>query len=188
MPQDILKPLTNNLPGEQTNRFRNEHVEAIQEHIISGGEAPLNSVQQRLLERWRFADEMIREGKLKRTEIAKQIQQKFDVSRDTSFRDLVNAESVFSSSFPMNKKYSIGILIEEYRMHITKAADDKDWKSVAALGKTMAEFWKIYPDAPPNDSPKTIIFNIVENVVKDDTVTMDAAFEIIEKELQKEDE
>lgn len=188
MPEDILKPLQANLPERQNNRFRDEHVDAIREHIISGGEASLSPLQQRLLERWRFADEQIRDGKLKRSDIAKLIIDKFQVSRDTAFRDLVNAENVFSSSFPMNKKYQIGLLIEEYTQHIKVAALGKDWKAVAALGKTVAEFWKAYPDTVPAESPKTFIFNIVNSAVEKEVLTEDAAFDIIENELNKEDE
>lgn len=101
-----------NLPAKEevSNRYDSPNVEVIERYLASAGEGIiLTELQQKILERLRFADERIRQnnGRFKRNEIANQVMMRFNVSRDTAFKDIVNAEHVFSSSAPLNKKYEI---------------------------------------------------------------------------------
>jgi hypothetical protein len=90
------------------------HRETIELYLISEtGAVELNEKQKLLLQRWEYADELIRLKEIRDRETqAKMIMRKFDVSRTTAYQDIVNAENVFSSSTPLNKKYRIGLRIE----------------------------------------------------------------------------
>jgi hypothetical protein len=117
-----------------SKRFLDGNREVIQRYVEAGGEGvELNDVQMKLLERWRHADEMIRQsffGKYQlREDIANALKTKFEISRDTAYRDIVNAEHVFSSSAPLNKKYFIQRRIEYITYIISelnKAIEIKD--------------------------------------------------------------
>jgi hypothetical protein len=192
-------------------RFIDGNREVIQRYIDAGGEGvELNEIQQRLLDRWRFADELIRQsffGKYQlREDIANAIRSKFDVSRDTAYKDIVNAEHVFSSSAPLNKKYFIQRRIE-WICHIiselTKPIErknekgdvidtyiDEDKSAIAAKYEAILQkYVAIYPDYVPMRSPKTIIYNIQQNLLTTG-ITTEEAFtdaDVIITQLTKDD-
>src|SRR5205085_3059250 len=140
--------LENNLIPDSTNdkeRSKSTHIDIIEAYMIAGGEGiSLSPHQEGILDRLRFADEKIRQGqgRFKRDEIAGMIRMKYGISRDTAYRDIVNAERVFSSSYPLNKQYEIGCQIEEFKKLIRLASSESDWKAVAMLGKVLVELYK----------------------------------------------
>jgi hypothetical protein len=87
------------------------------------GSVVLNETQQTLLTRWQAADEYIRRNEMRREAIAKLIMGRFSVSRVTAYQDIVNAENLFASSTPLNKKYRIGLRIEFIEMKIAELYD-----------------------------------------------------------------
>jgi hypothetical protein len=141
------------------------HRDIILNHLEQAGSTVLTEIQKELLERWTFADEIIRRnvGFKKREAIAGMIMHRFDVCRATAYADIVNAEYVFSSSAPRNKKYLIGIRIDALEQNIMMATVERDWQSVAMLEKVMLGYIKEYPDYQPARSPKTIVFNVTQN-------------------------
>ena len=150
-----------NLPKK---RFSDSSREDILTYFESGGEESgiqLTDKQKDLIERWRFADEKIRENKYKREQIANFITNKFGVCRDTAYKDMVNAEYVFSSSFPLNKRYLIGSRIEFLQRKINDAFSDKEYEVAARLELVLQKYIKDYPDYVPPRSPK--IINLVIN-------------------------
>lgn len=88
--------------------------ESIELYLVSDeGSVELNETQKKLLKRWEYADELIRIQEIRgRETIATLLMRRFTVSRTTAYQDIVNAEAVFSSSTPLNKKYRVGIRIE----------------------------------------------------------------------------
>src|SRR5690348_5938119 len=87
---------------ELSKRYESSHIEVIQLYLASGGiGVELSEFQKTLLDRLRFADEMIRQnhGRYKRNEIANKIMMQFDINRDTAYKDIVNAQHVFASSY-----------------------------------------------------------------------------------------
>lgn len=142
-------------------------------YLEAGGEEnsdgiTLTEKQLELIDRWRFADEKIRERKYKREQIAQfliarsaEIGKK--ISRDTAYRDIVNAEYVFCSSFPLNKKYLIHQRIEFLQMKINDCYINNDYLNAALLEKVLQKYIDSYPETQPMRSPKTIIFNVQNN-------------------------
>jgi hypothetical protein len=186
-------------------RFNTENRDVIERFLESGGDdelVKLNDKQKELLDRWRYADEILRENKtFKREIIANKISAKFDVSRDTAFRDIMNAEHVFLSTTPLNKKYWIQRRIEYIQAIIDKLLhaafeENPDQKRVNENGKIewnitppvsdinyeLAVKWEAvlqkyiaaYPDFLAPRSPKTIVFNVQQNILNTN-ITLDQA-------------
>lgn len=162
-----------------------ENWEVIEQYLIAGGVGiELTELQQRMLERWQFIDEKLRQSKYRRYEIWSMVSVRFGVSVDTARRDMVGAEYVFASTSPLNKKYKIAVRIEFLERQINLAAASNDYKAVAMLESTLQKYYDIYPDAPPPRAPKNIILNFSRTVVEKDTIeTLDAEF-IINKEIE----
>lgn len=164
------------------------NLEVIKEFLLAGGEGvELTDKQKHLLDRWEFADEKIREnmGKLSRTDIAKLLVYKFGVTLRTAKADMLHAEKIFSSSNPINKAYHIGIRIEFLEKQILKAANEKDYKAVASLEKTLAKYFEIYPDITPVEVPKKLIFSFDVEKLLTKVVDVSKAEDLIDKQLEK---
>jgi hypothetical protein len=178
MANDILE---NKLLGES-------NLEVIESYLVSEpGAVTLTDKQQELLARWSYADELIRKSEMRRETIAQMICRKFDVGRHSAYQDIVNAEKVFASSTPLNKKYRIQIRIEFIEMKINElyagvqyeAEDPKEEdvlekvariacnkeyiQEAIMLEKVLERYYKQYPDLVQPRSPKNIIFNIQHN-------------------------
>lgn len=183
--------------------------EVIEQYLVSDpGTVVLNDVQQKLLQRWEYADELIRRFEHKREEISRLLMRKFNISRNTAYQDIVNAENLFASSTPLNKKYRIQLRIEYLEMKITEIYEgikleaptrDEDgndyqedilakigcieanreyYREAAMLEKVLAKYYEMYPDLVVPRSPKNIIFNIQNNQLPAAPMT---AAEAIEK-------
>ncbi|OLY92283.1 hypothetical protein SAMN05444008_11549 [Cnuella takakiae] len=159
--------------------------EAIELYLVSEeGTVTLTDKQQELLQRWEYADELIRQKEIRKREaIAKLIMFKFKVSRTTAYQDIVNAEHVFASSTPLNKRYKVQTRIEFLEEKIDElygkvepstVGEDMDVIDAAmqrknneeyinqavALEKVLQKYYDIYPDIRPARSPKKIVFNV----------------------------
>lgn len=162
--------------------------EAIELYLIAGGEGiELTEEQTQKLERWTFADEMIRTnmGKLSRFEISRLIETRYNVSGYMARNYMNAAEAVFSSSSPINKKHRIQLRIEFLEKQSRKAADAKNFDAVASLEKSIAKYLEIYPEVQPDQSPKTIIYNILNTRVAEETLPTEEADYIIEEQLKQ---
>lgn len=172
----------------QKTRFNDANREEIQYYLAEGGKSSgveLSAKQLQILERWRYADERIRENKYTREQIAKFIMGKFDVCRDTAYRDIVNAEHVFASTAPLNKKYITQRRIEFLEKKINDCYIKGETMIAAMLEKVLQKYIEKYPDALLPHSPKTIIYKIVQNNV---TVNQDAIVQEAEEAFGKTDE
>ncbi len=170
-------------------RYSDDNREEILAFLESGGSdtvIELTDKQKELLDRWKFADEKIREQKYKRYQIAEFIMAAKNVSRDTAMRDIVNAEYVFSSSFPLNKKYLIGQRIEFLQKKINDAYTDNDRLNAALLEKQLCKYIEMYPEFKAPQSPKTIIYKFQQNnFINNQTVAdADAKAETVIKRLE----
>jgi hypothetical protein len=95
--------------------------DVIELYLVSEeGQVLLNDKQKELLQRWQYADELIRQHVMKRSDIAVMIEVKFKVSKVTALQDIVNAENLFASSTPLNKRYRIQLRIEFLEMKISE--------------------------------------------------------------------
>ena len=144
-------------------RFNDETIDSLTRYLQAGGEDSgimLSDKQLVLLDRIRFADEKIRENKYKREDIANFIKSKYGICRDTAFKDIVIAEAVFSSSYPLNKKNEIQLRVEYLKKKINDAYIDKDVFNAVGLEKQLREYLKMYPDYAPPRSPKNITYII----------------------------
>jgi hypothetical protein len=166
---------------------KTRHSEANRDPIIryleAGGEGNeegliLTDKQRVLLDRWNFAAEKIREQKYRREQIANFIIGVYKISRDTAYRDIVNAEHVFACSYPINKKFLIQLRIEILQKRINDAYIDGDRFNAVKMEKELREYIKMYPETALAQSPKTIVFNLQQNVfqTKED-ITHEEAFQ-----------
>jgi len=180
----------------QTKRFNDETIETLTRFIQSGGDSSgieLLDSHKKILDRIRFADEKIREsnGKYKREDIAGFIRGKFEVCRDTAYKDIVMAEAIFSSSYPLNKKYEIQARIELLKKKIWDCYIAKDFFNAAQLEKVLYNYYKIYPDEVPKRSPKNIYYIIQNNNVHVTNLTLEQAAqeaEFLAIELEKKED
>lgn len=147
----------------------------------------LSAKQQELFNRWQFAAEKIREQKYKREVIANFIAGSFNVSKDTAWRDIVNAEYVFSAGHPLNKKFIIHNRIEFLQAKINEAYIDKDYQSAAMLEKVLQRYIELYPEIHAATRPQQVIF-LVNNNLHVTNITHEQAYqdadEVI-KQLEK---
>ncbi len=142
-------------------RFNTDSVETLQRYLQTGGiegGIELTAKQEELLDRARFADELLRKNEYKREEIANVIKVKYGISRDVAFNAIVTAESLFSSCYPLNKKYLVGSRIEFLQKKIEDCYIDKDVFNAVGLEKQLREYIKMYPDFEPPRSPKNITY------------------------------
>lgn len=150
----------------------------------------LTEKQQELADRWLFAAAKIREMKYSREQIAKFIIGTFEVSRDTAFRDMVNAEYVFSCSYPINKQFFIQCRIEYLVKRINEVRIDNDLKGSILEGKLERELrgWlEMYKEVKPQKSPKTINY-IVQNNLITTTQTADQVLQDADELIKKLEE
>lgn len=172
--------------GSVSIRFNLKYREEIIDYLEQGGidsGIQLSDKAQVLLTRWRYADEVIRENRYKRELVAQKIVNKFGVSRDTAYKDIVNAEMVFASSTPLNKRYWIQNRIEYLQQKIDDCYIDKDRISAAMLEKTLMKLIELYPDYAPPRAPQAIIFNITNNYQFN--ITPEQAFENAEYVIEQ---
>lgn len=174
-------------------RFNDSNREDILTYLEAGGAesgVELTDKQKQLLERYKYADEKIREDKHKRETVANFIMAKFSVSRDTAYKDIVNAEFIFSSSYPLNKRYIISNRIEYLQKKINDCYTDKLYYEAAQLEKVLQKYIADYPDFLPPRAPKQIILNIQNNILAT-TMNAEQAFDMaadIAKQLENNDD
>lgn len=170
-------------------RFNDDTIDSLTRYLQAGGDdsgVELSEKQLEILDRARFADEKLRENKYKREDIANFIKAKYLVSRDTAFKAIVIAENLFSSSYPLNKKFMIGQRIEFLQKKINDCYFDKDVFNAAALEKQLREYIKMYPDFTPPRSPKNITYIINGDIHQtQNNLTVEQASEIAEELLIK---
>src|SRR3954454_2613376 len=117
-------------------RYTDANREEILVYLQAGGTENeegllLTEKQQKLLIRWQFAAAKIREQKYRREQIARFIINEFKVGRDTAYRDIVNAEYIFSCSYPKNKNFLIQTRIEFIIQKINIAYQNNDFLSAS---------------------------------------------------------
>lgn len=125
------------------------------------GEVTLTPTQQELMEKWRYVDELIKKGEIRtREKLALHIMDHFSVSRDTAFRYMANAEYVWSSSYPMNKRYEIALRIDFVKEKIDVLYEKKCYKEAVSLEKVLKDYLDAYPQLREKQRPTKTIFNI----------------------------
>lgn len=134
--------------------------ETIELYLVADeGSVELNEVQKKLLKRWEYADELIRMKEIRgRETIAQLIMRMFHVSRTTAYQDIVNAESVFASSTPLNKKYRIGNRIEFLEKKI-----DELYGNVRPYEPTPEELEVLGPGQEPQEDIMAKVLRIQGN-------------------------
>lgn len=167
----------------KTNKA-DENWEVIEQYIIAGGEGvPLTDLQRSMYERWVFIDEKLRQNRFRRYEICNAVKLHFGVSIDTAKRDMVGAEMVFSSTFPLNKKYKTATRIEFLERQISRAAAENDYASVAKLEAILQKYIETYPDSTAPRSPKKIVMQFIQNNIQGEIIDTKDAELIIDEEL-----
>jgi hypothetical protein len=178
---------------QKKQRFSDTNREDLLTYLEQGGPESgieLTPKQAELLDRYKYADQLIRSGKYKRDTVANMIIAKCEVSRDTAYKDIINAEYLFSSSYPLNKRYLIGLRIELLQKQIRRAFVIKDYMAAAQLEKVLQKYIADYPDFLPPRAPKQIVLNIQNNILNTD-MTAEQAFTMaadIAKRLEGNDD
>ena len=183
MKNEIEKLITAGLSSQRGNTNR----EIILSYLEAGGEGiELTDLQTELLERWSRADELIKRniGKKNREEIANILRSIYKYHRATAYKDIMDAEYVFASSKPWNKKYLIGLRIENCMKRIRDAQLSGDTKFEGVMEATLQKYIDMYPDDIINPSPKTLIFNIDNRSINGQVLPIEEADIIIEESLK----
>lgn len=150
-------------------RYNDMHRDNIIRYIEAGGDGNTEGVaiteyENKLLQRWIFADEKLRENKYKRQVVVNLICSLFKVGNDTAWRDVVNAEVVFCSTRPLNKKSINGRRIEYIESLIYKLVTDRDFETAVKWEKELREYLRMYPETERKQSPKNIILLFQQNI------------------------
>ena len=144
-------------------RFNDANYDDIELYIQAGGEyseIQLTDKQKQLLDRWRYADERLREHRYTQEQVVKFIMGKYTVCRDTAYRDLKNAERLFISLYPLNKKYEIQNRIEFLKKKIHDQYIGGDPIGASMNEKTLQKYIGMFPETQLPHSPKIIVFEI----------------------------
>lgn len=94
--------------------------------------------EKKLLDRWNFADNLIRTYQDSRT-IIEMIMAKFKISEATAYRDLAYAKRFFGSINIGDKDYYRSIYAEQLEEYAKQAASKMDYKTATAAIKEAAE-------------------------------------------------
>lgn len=166
--------MANSLLDNRNKKDSNREV--IELYLVSdAGTVELNDQQKLLLKRWEYADELIRIKEIRTRELqAQMIIRVFGVSRTTAYQDIVNAEAVFASSTPLNKKYRIGLRIEFLEKKI-----DELYGNVKTYEPTPEELEALQEGQQPHEDPFAKMYRMEQN---EEYITQAIA---LEKVLQK---
>jgi hypothetical protein len=172
-------------------RFKSENRDAILDFVeCADGSVVLNDIQQTMLMRARFADELMRqEGEFCiRENVLKRVMEHFDVSRDTANKDIVFAQDIFYTLSPLNKKFEIQRKIEllnrtNYEIKKSMYDDkgvycfDNDKHNIIARNEGIIQkYLSEFPEFIEARSPKNINYIIVQNnLTINNTVTVEKA-------------
>ena len=161
------------------------NIETIRSYFIAGGIGiELNELQEDLKNKIVFADETVRSktGLLSRENIANIIAERLSVSRATAYNYMRYAEEIFSTSNPLNKKYLIQLRIDWCMQMANKCVLQKDLENAGKFEALAQKYISIYPDINKEQAKRTQVF-VLPVAVKNETLTEDAAFEIINNSL-----
>jgi hypothetical protein len=170
----------------QRRRFNQDLIQTLTDYIQQGGDSSgieLTEKDNEVLDRVRFADEKIRENKFSRELIAKSLIGKYNICRDTAYKMIIMAEHIFSSSYPLNKNAEIERRIEFLKKVINDCIIDKDFLAASNFEKSLQKYIDMYKDVTPKRSPKTIVYNI-QNNIHQTNVTVEQAMEETEGVLK----
>lgn len=187
-----------NVPDIQKKRFNEDNRDAILQFMEAGGDGNdegivLTEKQLDLYKRWNLAAEKIRERKYKREQVANFIIAAFNVSRDTAYKDIVNAEYVFAASCPLNKKFLIQQRIELLQIKINECYINNDAFNAGQLEKILQKYIDNYPEtiqSRPLANLNFIVNNTTNNLIVTDMTAakaFDAADKIINEMEDKDD-
>lgn len=188
---NILKP--RDIKGE-TN------YDVILRHYLAHTLDELPEKLSAMLDRWKMANSLLREGILvkeegqengrrvfKHTQIAAYLVEYYGISYRTANEDIANAKNFFLPEKSRNEKeFARGVMIEWGKEMMFAAYQDKDYKSAGMLWKGLMEIQGLDKDDPDlPDYAKTILPQLV---IVDDPSELDAGFRKIENpdELVKE--
>jgi hypothetical protein len=128
------------------------------------GTVELNKTQKELYDRWDLADNLMRQRKYKKTEIAKMICGKFNVSIATARNDLAEAEYIFGSTRKFSKIYVLSNLIDQLEDKMVEAERRGDQDLVAKLAMILTKAISLMPDEMQKEIPPTkLVFNLTQN-------------------------
>lgn len=120
----------------------------------------LTAAEEEILTRWLYADALIRQRRLRLPQMIDDIVVHFGISKYTAQNDITQAQALFASVRTPNKKYLVEQHLEDIRMKIQQAKDDK------SLAPFLPKMWAEYTRAlalledhqEHNDAPAPIIF------------------------------
>lgn len=128
------------------------------------GTVDLNKTQKDLLNRWDYADNLLRTRKYKKTEISKMLCLKFSISIATARNDMAEAEYVFGSTRKFNKQYILLNHLDQIDDMIIEAQRRRDDDLVAKLMLIRTRALALLPDEMQKEMPPTkIVFNLTQN-------------------------
>lgn len=160
------KPL---IPGNIVRKLgvdaKSSNMEVIVDFLTQeAGTVELNKTQKELLDRWDFADNLIRMRKYKKTEITKMLMKKFDIGVSTARSDLADAEFVFGSTRKFSKIYHLSNHIDHLEDLIVLAEREGDKDILVKLLYLRMKSIAMMPEEMQKEvNPTKLIFNLTQN-------------------------
>ncbi|RYE02390.1 MAG: hypothetical protein EOP50_00170 [Sphingobacteriales bacterium] len=116
----------------------------------------LTAKEDEILNRWIYADTLMRGRKHSEAAIVEQMKARFGVSVHTARNDLFKAQALFEKSRKYSKRYLMFNHVEELQLHIERIKHDKSLQHI--LPKLYGELTKAIkelPEDPAIDLPDT---------------------------------
>lgn len=151
--------------------------DAILKAFLSGQIEKLPDDQKKMLNRWRMANSLIRDGKLVKkgkkeitqpysfSKLADFLVAEYKISYRTAYEDIANAKRFFLSTYSKDDRdFARGIMIEWGEKLMFEAAGNGDFKSAAAFFKTLSDIkglMKDDQDRPDYENINIPSFNLV---------------------------
>lgn len=150
----------------QENNAR-KNLEVIENYLCADEEdrlqMPLSKKQSELMERWSFADELLRKDRWKHTEILNMLMKRFGLSENSARDDLRSAQLVFGSANALNKLYTSYAQVRRLENNIRVCVAAQNWKAASDFEKVLQKALQALPDNQAPKSARQIIFNIQNN-------------------------
>lgn len=127
--------------------------------FLGGGEVVLTDQEEKMLQRWEFADDLIRSRQYGRAQIVHMVAEKFSVSRALANKDIGDTHFVFGSTIKYNKNYLLILHIDECDKFIRdNSGDDEKLDVVMKMYDIRRKYVEMLDrDHAANDMPPVAI-------------------------------
>jgi hypothetical protein len=172
--------------------------------FLMDGDVVLKVEEEAILNRWIYADALMRAKEMNEEQMIRDIAEKFDISVHTSRGDIQNAQRLFADARKVNKKYLIHHHLQRIDEDIqkirkklfrgdgdtSKIPDSKEMAALAKLFETYTYTLNSIPDEEAADKqpPPVFIFKLAPGQTIEAPLEIDDAVSMADEILMKQGE